>query len=410
MKPIFTFFTLLTFFTLSLVFSSCQTADKQQTCLVTLDIISALKNEKEFRLSEMVDSLEYIKLETGTECLVSNASKVIGKKYILLLNSQPPQVLLFDHSGKFIRPIGKIGKGPGEYTYPESADLSPDEDRVIVSDVGQRHFLEYSVDGSLVGSHQSPSGVEAGPYYLDQVNIAFMETPFSDSMHYPHVVVMNLSTGEQKPMYFINFKRNPNHQAGVYLQNDFHRTDEGIVFKNALCDTIYRLSPDYAVKPAYSLHSFANRAIYNSMTEQEIEAVRRIDLSCLLSHFLFFIGTDKDRFHLVYNTFTKELFRLPKFKKCRIEGGYPYGIINDLDGTGPVWFWGGSYIRNNQFSNLLQVIDLKEKIKTDCFLKADLKTNQYRDRLKKMVEVSSENDNPIIRIMHLDKSQTTKTK
>ena len=402
MKPILTFLTLLSFL------SSCQNPKKPEPGLVSIDIITALKSEKEFRLSELVDSIDYLKLETRPECLISNGSNVIGKKYILILNNRPPQVLLFDRTGKFIRTIGKIGKGPGEYTYPESADLSPDENRVIVSDVAQRLFIEYLVDGSLVASHKSPPGVEAGPYYLDQVSIAFMKTPFSDSMHYPHVVVMNLSTGEQKPMYFINFKRNPNFQAGVYLQNDFHRTDAGIIFRNALCDTIYRLSPDLSVKPAYALHSFANRAIYNSMTEQEFDAVSHIGLSCLSPQFLFFIGTDKERFHLVYNSDTKKIFALPRIKQCKGENDYAFGMINDLDGIGPVWFWGGSYIRNNQFSNLLQVVDLKEMIKTDCFIQAELKTNEYRDHLKKIVEESSENDNPIIRIMHLRKFPSTK--
>ena len=197
MKPILTLLSFLAFLTLSLVFNSCQKANKPQAGLVTLDIIPALKNEKEFRLSELVDSIEYVKLETRPECLISNGPNVIGKKYILVLNGRPSQVLLFDRTGKFLRPIGKVGKGPGEYTYPESADLSPDENRIIVSDVAQKLFLEYSADGSLVASHKSPPGVEAGPYYIDQVSIAFMKTPFSDSMNYPHVVVMNLSTGEQ---------------------------------------------------------------------------------------------------------------------------------------------------------------------------------------------------------------------
>ena len=318
-----------------------------------------------------------------------------------MLNSRPPQVLLFDRTGKFLRPIGKVGKGPGEYTWPISLDLSPDESRVIVHDGVQRFFLEYSVEGSLVASNKSPSGVEAGPYYLDKENIAFLTTPFSDSMHYPHVRIMNLLTRKITPVYYIDFRRNPDQQAGVYLQNDFHRTDEGIIFKHSLCDTIYCLSADFKVKPVYALHSFTNRAIYTSMTEQEIEGVSTVGLSCLTSKFLFFIGTDKERFHLVYNPLTKETFSLPEIRECKLQDSYNYGIINDLDGTDPVWFWGGSYLRNNRFSNFFQVIDLKEKIKTDCFNKADLKTTQYRDQLRKLVEASSENDNPILRVMHL---------
>ena len=119
--------------------------------------------------------------------------------------------------------------------------------------------------------------------------------------------------------------------------------------------------------------------------------------------FIFLIGDEKERFHLVYNTATKETFRLPKLGECRKEGGYPYGIINDLDGTDPVWFWANVNVRNNQISNLLQIVDLKEKIKTDCFIKSDLKTGKYRDQLRKLVEESEENDNPAVRILWLGK-------
>jgi hypothetical protein len=158
------------------------------------------------------------------------------------------------------------------------------------------------------------------------------------------------------------------------------------------------------------LKPFPNPPAYYQLTEQELDASSSVSLACYFGDFLLLIGTNQERFHVIYNSFTNETFRLPKIKECRAENDYSYGIVNDLDGTGPVWFWGGSNVRNNQVSNLFQIVDLKEKIKTDCFIKSDLKTNRYRDQLKKMVGESSENDNPIIRIMHLGKSQIAKNK
>ncbi|MFA6126722.1 MAG: 6-bladed beta-propeller [Bacteroidales bacterium] len=397
MKPLLTF---LTFLTLLTFLNSCQHSDKPVRGLVTLDIIPALSHEKEFRLSDLVDSIEYIKLETRPECLVSNASMVIGKNCILLLNSQPPQVLLFDRNGNFLRPIGKIGKGPGEYIYPNRIDLSPDEQTLIVSDMAQRLFLQYSIDGTFISSHKSDFTSD-GPYFIDANHIAFMQTPFDDSIHYPRVVAMNLATGVQKPLYYINYKRNPGPNTGYCFGSDFFRTDEGIIFKDALCDTIYKVSPDLSVTPVYMLKAFSQKAIYYCMSEQEIDAIGSVSPDFVSSQFVFMIGSRPERFHLVYNTSTKEIFRLSKIKDCKYHGNYDYGIINDLDGTDPVWFWGGSYARDNRFTNLLQVFDLKEKIKTGCFTQAELKINRYRDELKKLVATATENDNPIIRIMHL---------
>jgi hypothetical protein len=397
MKPI-TIFTAL----LLLLTTSCHTGKKPQADLTTIDIIPALSNYKEFRLSEMIDSVEYIKLETRPECLISSASRVIGKKYILLLNGRPPQVLLFDRTGKFIRPIGKIGKGPGEYTYPDCVDLSPNEERIIVHDISQRLFMEFSVDGSLISTYPAPRITEEGSYYLDQNNIVFMQRPLSDSLHFPRIVVLNLVTREHKSLWFKDYKRNPQTDAAGYcFGNDLYRIDDGIVFKDALCDTIYRVFRDGSIKPAYGMNSFFPKAVYYCMTEQEIDALSHVNLAGFTPRFLFFIGDDKERFHMVYDVAGNTTYRLPQLKKCLGRNDYAFGIINDLDGTGPYWFWSESEIRSNVLSSQLQIYDLKEKIQADCFTKADLKTNKYRDQLKKLAEESSENDNPVIRIMHL---------
>ncbi len=65
------------------------------------------------RLSEFVDRVEYVKLETSKECLLSSAIYLVGNKYIVAVQPYgPAQVFLFDRSGKFLRKIGGEGKGP----------------------------------------------------------------------------------------------------------------------------------------------------------------------------------------------------------------------------------------------------------------------------------------------------------
>ena len=401
LKPTNTHITLLLLF-LSLL-PSCKSQQEKPEGIITIDVAAALNNLREFRLSELVESIEYVKLETRPECLVSAASRAIGKKYIVLLNSQPRQVMLFDRSGKFIRLIGKIGKGPGEYTYPQSIDLSPDEERILVADGWQRQFMEFSIDGSLLSNQKAPLVLAAGPFYIDQRHIIYMQSHFTDSIHYPRILSMDFDTGETSTLHYSNFKRNPDGYAGYCFADIFNIITNGIVFKEALSDTIFQVSTNLEVKPVFCLNIGSNKAIYPCMTEQEFELYSNAFPNCLTSKFLFVTGTLKGRSHLVFDIASKTTFRLPELKECRGENDYPFGIINDLGGTGPVWFWYDADIRYNAIFDQLQMVDLKELIQTDCFNKAELKTEKYRDQLRKLVEESSENDNPVIRILHLKK-------
>jgi hypothetical protein len=398
MKPITTLLLLILF-----LVPSCKPTDEKPEGLITINVIPALNNYREFRLSELVESIEYVKLETRPECLVSSAWKVVGEKYIVLLNNQPRQIYLFDRSGKFIRPIGSQGKGPGEYSYPHGIDLSPEEDRILIHDEMGFKIMEFSVDGRLLSSRKIPFGLQEGPFYVDSTTIVYLQGPLMDTVHYPRIVTTGISSGPQNALLYFDFKRYPSNNAGYCLGNDFSHSDQGIIFKDALSDTIYQVSTGLRLKPLIYLNAFATKASYYCMTEPELDALSTVSPDLITSNYVLLIGNDKnERFHLIHNLLTHETFRLPKISDCKLSSGYDYGIINDLDGTDPVWFFGNGDIRNQAVSQVMQIVSLKELIQTDCFIKAELKTTKYRDQLRKLVEESSENDNPVIRILHLN--------
>ena len=67
-------------------------------------------------LSDIADSLSYIKLATDTSNLIGVIDKIIPlKDRILIVDKDITQTIyIFDKSGKFIRKIGHVGQGPGE--------------------------------------------------------------------------------------------------------------------------------------------------------------------------------------------------------------------------------------------------------------------------------------------------------
>ena len=107
--------TLTLLFITLFILTACHQQPKND--FITIDILDGLKTEKEFLLSKIIDDVEYVKLETTPECLLSSANYLVGKKYIVAVQSHnPAQLYLFDRKGKFLRKIGAEGKGPLEYT------------------------------------------------------------------------------------------------------------------------------------------------------------------------------------------------------------------------------------------------------------------------------------------------------
>ena len=86
--------------------------------LLTIDIQKQIQKVQEVPVSKFSDDLEYIPLEL-TPTIGQDMKINLTKDYIIVRNyarGVNSLLLLFDRkSGKFIRQIGKIGRGPEEY-------------------------------------------------------------------------------------------------------------------------------------------------------------------------------------------------------------------------------------------------------------------------------------------------------
>ena len=63
-------------------------------------------------LSDIADSLSYIKLATDTSNLIGVIDKIIPLKDRILIVDITQTIYIFDKSGKFIRKINKKAEGP----------------------------------------------------------------------------------------------------------------------------------------------------------------------------------------------------------------------------------------------------------------------------------------------------------
>lgn len=86
---------------------------------ITLKVPEEFNASDAFMVDSLIDNIWYVPLETNSSSLIQYIEKVIPfEKSIFILDMFSKVLLKFDESGKFIKQIGKNGKGPGEYLLP----------------------------------------------------------------------------------------------------------------------------------------------------------------------------------------------------------------------------------------------------------------------------------------------------
>ena len=90
----------------------------------TISLNTNLSNSKEIGLKEIAENIEYIKLEFLPESALGRIQSFVAtEKYFFVFDNR--DISQFSRSGKYIRKIGKSGRGPGEY--PGLRDFAVDE-------------------------------------------------------------------------------------------------------------------------------------------------------------------------------------------------------------------------------------------------------------------------------------------
>lgn len=111
----------------------------------------------EFNGADFIDKIDYVKLEMTEESSFGEISKIrITKDHIYLLDLFVTyQLFVFDRSGRFVRKIGKKGKGPGEYLRLCDFDIT-DKEEIILYARQHKKMLFFKPDGTFIKESHTP--------------------------------------------------------------------------------------------------------------------------------------------------------------------------------------------------------------------------------------------------------------
>lgn len=146
--------------TINIILQSCNTnSENLISGTGTTIVIPELKPDNgSVYLSEFIEKMEFIKLETNTNSLLSGGiQKIIEINDQVIIHDWTPQignntansssVCIFDSNGKFIRKIGNSGKGPGEY-YQLIKDIALVGNKIVL--IENRRLLFYDFNGYFI--------------------------------------------------------------------------------------------------------------------------------------------------------------------------------------------------------------------------------------------------------------------
>lgn len=193
-----------------------------------------LGNSRElFSLSDFVEPIKFISLESSDSCMIRFVRKVIqtGDGYIILGDMPGGSIAAFSDDGKFRHYFGRIGQGPGEYTFVDDIALSPSRDSLLVC-VPNACVYTYSLDGVFGRKITADEYIPLTRIATNSENIAMCATSIAKGFNRFYLY---------SPQMKLKFEGIPNGN-GFHFGKDIYMNDKAAYFFDWYENVLYEIS------------------------------------------------------------------------------------------------------------------------------------------------------------------------
>lgn len=236
-----------------------------------LDLDQAIPVDS-IKFSDIFDSAKIITFDKSSQALIGDVNRVeIVDDYIFVLDRNIAKtVFTFDDQGRFLRKIGAVGQGKGEYTSPFDFTLDKEKKHIFILDRQQKkvHKYDYST-GKHLSSINIPKFSTNILYHKD---VLYMDYPESHSNKTDFIIRRSdVINGKELDLLFSpdihnkGWKSTLANSDGIF----FSRTTDFPVLTHLFMDTVYSIGQN-GVSPYLVIHS-------ESMMEKEDIANLNLD-------------------------------------------------------------------------------------------------------------------------------------
>jgi len=255
---------LFVFFVISLLIVSCKEKSNNYDDKYYAIINASPEDDAIISVTEFVDSVGFIKLETTEHCLIGGISKIFFINDLLIIqDKKTASIFLFDKSGKFINNISNRGNGPGEYINLTRVMYDFDKNQIMVYDDSSKKMIFYSTEGDFIKEiNQFCEGTAIRDIInLSNGNFLCYCHDYSDGFKYSGLWEVD-STGSFVKTYLNNMGEYP-----FILNEDYsylYPIDEGIGLCCGDVDEIFHYQQD-------SLYKFLSYKIENGISIENMK-------------------------------------------------------------------------------------------------------------------------------------------
>lgn len=409
-------------FILAFTISGCN-HDYFANTIEVVNLESGLNAPTQISLSQYAADVSYLCLEMDDNLPLKGVYTFDSHDSLMLI-SDPQGFFLYTTSGGLLSIVGRIGRGPGEYTYGLNGRIGENLN-IYIND--GRGLVEYNYRGEFLSRYQ----VFSNPEIFKWAPTAW--TMICDSLIFVHI--RNNSGREEFKAFMIDkdgaihrrFKNHIFYEGRAGTQSSFARLysiNGQVTFLESFNDTLFRLGINMELDPAYVFHwgkYFISPNEYWSRfalsTLQERQWARANDLFetrdfifiDVLSYMTIMKRTVPVSIPGVSSTlyttrilgvYDKNTRKLAIAEITRTDEKLQItGLFNDIDG-GPKFF-PRFRMGDDRLVMPIDAYELKSYIKSDSFKNASALRPEKKKALEDLANSLSVDDNPVLMVVTL---------
>jgi len=359
-----------------------------------IDIEATIDQKSDLKLSAIAENVDYISLETTENCLIRNILKVYCTENFIYVSNESG-LYQFDSSGKFIRQVGSLGRGPGEHSPVMNTVVNEKANMIIVQ--GQSSTIQYDLAGNFVKNLGRLPGQKFE--VLNQEIVFYRPNSIESPVN---LVVTSLDFKPIREFYNKNPKPKTN---TAFISAPLYLSDNRIFFKEHFNDTLFCLNDSVLVP-----HIIFNEK--GLLLDQSFELKSTGDISDLIAR--LDLVEDKLMIHDILEgeryvfvsyiqgmnprtqRFVRFLFDKEDCNTYCINNGK---FINDIDGG--INFYPQLIAYSKVLLQWIDVLNLKEHIASDCFKNSEPTYPIKKIALEEFANSLSDEDNPVLMVVTL---------